>query len=1281
MEKLSTPQRRSAALAQRRPCSVLAGLFLLVVPLPVMAMPMFGDEFSHLQPDGTRVTVRIWGDEFYRVVESLDGYTLAYDGSSKAGCYARLSPDGNQLVSTGVWAKEHAPAGLNLPKHLRITPDAKHARIAEQRALHDQLEREALAQGLRGGGLRVAPPNIGNVQAIVLIVDFSDDPATIPASNVDNYCNQIGYTGYGNNGSVRDYYYEVSDGALTYTNYVPPAYHRASQPKSYYTDPSIGYGIRAQEMIIEALNDLNGQGFDFSQYDSNGDGFIDGINCFYAGSIDNAWAEGLWPHSSSLTWSADGVSTLRYQVTNIGSSLKLATFCHENGHMICYWPDLYDYDYDSTGVGRYCLMSNSGPSTNPVEPCGYLKYDANWTITTILSTLQSNLPVPSDSNTIYKYEHPSKWNEYYVIENRQKMDRDAALPDAGLAIWHIDELGNNSANQMTEASHFEATLVQADGLWNLEHNQNSGDSTDLWADPGYTACAPDTNPDTNWWDGTSSDLYISQISPSGVDMTFTFGPPGDCNGNGVPDFDDIASGTSLDCNADSRPDECGVIEDCELDKLPGPDPLFFFGWSVAMDGDVAVVGMSRETCPAGTGCGSADVYRFDGTHWVFEQNLTAPVREAEDMFGWKVAVEGNLIVIGAIGDKCEGSGVANCGSVFLYRYAAGGWTLEDAVQASDAATGDSLGGFVSVRGSVVVAGAYLDDCPAGVDCGSAYVFRNNAGTWTEEAKLVAPDAAGNDWFGNSVAVADTVIAVGADGDDCPNPDDGNCGGVYMFSYDGANWNYDEKITEAFGFGFPVAISGDILMVGAPFESCSGGTNCGGVYVYRFNGVDWNHREIRLASPGPAAGDFFGRSIGLSGNLAVIGASGVDCPAGVSCGRGYTFRNIATNWARDAELAASDASNAGQMGLSASVSGNMVMMGSNGAAYAYSLGDADCDCNAVSDVCEVNAGTAADANGNGVIDDCENSEPLPAPYPHDRRKNRYISFDPNKEANDGTSVAFKVEMKAITLGSCNGLTGGTGDFCRADRGAADCNACSGAGNACINQAIDCSAGETCTPTGESCVNDAPNSGGSNIGAIWWVGPESPLSNGVHLLVSTPFRLESVDWPNPVHVGDCEIVPEAAYGIRAVTVGTGGESDELIVETTQFATASSSWWGDCVGPLKKFCGGDIRNPLCAGDGDCTAPETCDRAWTLPDGSVNFDDINAALALVAPGPTSVAPDPTWVDLHGNATGTPGSQNFDPPNFVLNFSDIGQILSGFGGFPYKGYDPKDCPDSGTWP
>ena len=91
-------------------------------------------------------------------------------------------------------------------------------------------------------------------------MDFSDSPATILPSDVADYCNQVGYTGFGNNGSVRDYFYDVSQGHLTYTNFVPQQYYRALHPKTYYEDAGIAYGTRARELILEALDNLDDVG-------------------------------------------------------------------------------------------------------------------------------------------------------------------------------------------------------------------------------------------------------------------------------------------------------------------------------------------------------------------------------------------------------------------------------------------------------------------------------------------------------------------------------------------------------------------------------------------------------------------------------------------------------------------------------------------------------------------------------------------------------------------------------------------------------------------------------------------------------------------------------------------------------------------------------------------------------------------------------------------------------------------------------------------------------------
>lgn len=503
--------------------SIVAVIGFLASPSMSLADAVFGEKFKLRQPDGSLVEVRIWGDEFHQVVESLDGYTLVRDPATGVICYARVSEDSRQLISTGRKIGTADPAILGLTRHQRVSPQATRAAVSAAKAAYFPESAGPVPQAPGAGEVLPAATTLGNVQGICLIVDFSDDPGTILSSEVDNYCNQVGYTGFGNNGSVRDYFYGVSIGRLTYTNYVPAQYYRAVHPKTYYDDKNVSYGTRARELVIEALNWLDASGFDFSQYDSDHNGRVDGINCFYAGTTSAGWAEGLWPHAGSITWSADGVSTSRYQITDMRTSLRLSTFCHENGHMICGWPDLYDYDYDSRGVGNFCLMCYSGSSVNPVHPCAYLKHIAGWTETTVLTGPQTNLPLTAGTNSIYKYNHPTLSTEYYLIENRQKTGRDASLPDSGLALWHIDVNGSNNNQQMTPSSHYKVTLVQADGRWDLEHNVNYGDSTDLWGAPTYVQCGPTTTPNTNWWSGAASELSIFQISAPATTMTFSFG--------------------------------------------------------------------------------------------------------------------------------------------------------------------------------------------------------------------------------------------------------------------------------------------------------------------------------------------------------------------------------------------------------------------------------------------------------------------------------------------------------------------------------------------------------------------------------------------------------------------------------------------------------------------------------------------------------------------------------------------------------------------------------------
>ena len=329
-------------------------------------------------------------------------------------------------------------------------------------------------------------------------------------------------------------------------------------------------------------------------------------------------------------------------------------------------------------------------------------------------------------------------------------------------------------------------------------------------------------------------------------------------------------------------------------------------------------------------------------------------------------------------------------------------------------------------------------------------------------------------------------------------------------------------------------------------------------------------------------------------------------------------------------------------------------------------EGDCNGNGIPDDLDIAGGTSGDANDNGVPDECEVQPAWPASYPHNRSKNRYITFDSNP-GNAASPIAFKVELKQLELGSCSD----SGAPCRLDHGDDDCRSCSTTGSPCITAPVDCPPGETCELTGEACINDQ----GGSVGTIWWVGPESPLGNGVHLMVSEPYRREDLGagWGAVVQVADCEVVPRAVYGVRAVHVGTGAESAELEVAT---APKPDYYWADAVGELDESCTGNWA--ACTGDGDCPSGETCIEQWSPPDGVANFTDITAAVFAFQQKPGLTLPEVAWVDLHGNDG---GAATYDPPNYVVNFADIGFIVRAFQGRPYPFSDPGDCPDVGAWP
>jgi len=501
-----------------------------------MATPFIAQVFTFKQPDGTNIQLRGWGDQHYAVFETLDGYTATQNPATGYWEVARLSPDGLALEAAPGPAGPLDGRGAGVQPGLRIRREAARARGREsalrvagrrcdQRREERREEQRAIRAMAAAGGPMLAPPQrqtVGDFVGLCLLIDFSDAPGTISRDEVERFCNQVGYTGFGNNGSVHDYFLANSIGRCRYTNVVAP-YYRAKNPKSYYTNEAIAYPRRAIELINEALTHWRTQNFDFTPLTADPRGFVYAMNVYYAGPVVNQWSKGLWPHASSIDAPmllAPGRSAFDYQFTAMGAELTLGTFCHENGHMLCDYPDLYDYGNESSGIGAYCLMcagANIDPK-NPTQINAYLKRLSGWANTVTPLTHNTQVTLTADGNNFAM--HARSGREYFIIENRRRSGRDIALPDEGLAIWHIDEDGSNNHEQMTTSNHYECSLEQADGLSQFEHEPwLMGDAGDLFS--GATVrFADNTTPASKWWNGTPSNLGIEQISTAGAIVTF-----------------------------------------------------------------------------------------------------------------------------------------------------------------------------------------------------------------------------------------------------------------------------------------------------------------------------------------------------------------------------------------------------------------------------------------------------------------------------------------------------------------------------------------------------------------------------------------------------------------------------------------------------------------------------------------------------------------------------------------------------------------------------------------
>ena len=354
----------------------------------------------------------------------------------------------------------------------------------------------------------------------------------------------------------------------------------------------------------------------------------------------------------------------------------------------------------------------------------------------------------------------------------------------------------------------------------------------------------------------------------------------------------------------------------------------FFGISVAVSGDTAVVGADHDddVCPSDPNCNSGSAYVFvrSGSTWSQQAKLTGSDGAAGDLFGLSVAVSGDTVVFGAAWNDDAGP---YSGSAYVFVRSGTSWSQQAKLTASDSAASDFFGISVSISGGTVVIGAEGDD-DKGISSGSAYVFMRGGSSWSEQAKLTASDGAADDRFGHSVAIIGDTVVVGAFLDDDKGSSSGS---AYVFVRSGSSWSEQAKLTASDGvkfdlFGNSVAINGDTVVVGA-FTDDDQGSDSGSAYVFVRSGTSWS-QQAKLTASDAAPGDVFGLSVAISGDTVVVG-SPFDDDAGASSGTAYAFARTGSTWSQQAKLTAGDGAAGDLLGRSVAVSGDTVAVGANG----------------------------------------------------------------------------------------------------------------------------------------------------------------------------------------------------------------------------------------------------------------------------------------------------------------------------------------------------------------
>ena len=558
----------------------------LVLPLEkAAAVPACPDPLEQKQPNGAKIRMHLRGDEYFSWKESEEGHAVVKD-TDGFWKYARpVAGKAEYRAIAGARVGVANPAALGLRKHQLPDAAALRAHIKQRHeAIHGKStglqqsatgtkssspqaspSQAAVSQAPGGAPLPVPVVGTRTIKNLVILACFSDhwdsvNNTVLPGygrvdiSEYTNLYNQSGYTADGASGSVQDYYKEVSYGKLTIESTVT-VWVCLPHDHVYY-----GAGVHGGSpglVAADAVEAAAAAGVDFSQFDSDGDGWVDCLDVLHSGYGEEATgdANDVWSVKGSMssTVTKNSVKIYNYHTEPAlrgvsGSSIeRIGTICHETGHFFGL-PDLYDYSDLTDGLGNWCLMSgaswNGSSGSQPGHFSAWCKVFLGFARTVqVHSKLGLSLPRVEDNAVVGMLRDGMSNDQYFLIENRAKVGFDSSTKiNPGLLIYHVDQ--TNANNDLGTWPHPAVKIEEADGNDSIGVGGGGSQAGDAWTSTSGLAGGfrdQTGNPTTN--------AMLYQAPVSGTYSYSRTDTPASYSYNRISNFS--AAGSTMTCDVAS----------------------------------------------------------------------------------------------------------------------------------------------------------------------------------------------------------------------------------------------------------------------------------------------------------------------------------------------------------------------------------------------------------------------------------------------------------------------------------------------------------------------------------------------------------------------------------------------------------------------------------------------------------------------------------------------------------------------------------------------------------